>query len=546
MIGPAEKELLFTFELHQADLPSFQVINLEGEEAVSQLFNFEITLVSNTPDVDLQRVLNTSATLRIWSRDHSRSVPYQGMLAVFEQLGHVDNYYFYRAVLAPRLWRLNLTWINDVYVDEQRIPDIIQRILDRNNLKGSDVRINVKNDSDFRKRSFVCQYQETDLSFISRWMESEGLYYFFEHEDDQATGEVLCITDYKEGQPNTALTLRYTPPENIQTGLQDSCVTAFNCRKTHVPGKVLVQDFNFRNAILEDDLKYESGVAHGQTGAFMFYGDNLRDEDEAKRLARIRAEELSCRNTLFTAEAYAIGVRSGRFITVTHHFRDDYNTKYWVTRVRHKGSQTGVVLSGQTTLHNDGEQGSTYQCFFEAQPADQQFRAPRTTPKPVISGVLSAIIDAKDGGDMAEINEYGQYKVQFMFDYSEKSANQGSSWLRMLTPYAGKHEGMHFPLLKGTEVLIGFIGGDPDQPIIMGAAPNSETRNIVRDINAACNGVRTNGGNIMNMVDKPGQEVIAIYSPAQTSGIYIGTFPTVGPDVSLSAVDPVKVLKSIT
>lgn len=544
--GSAEHEMLFTFEFGQAGLPDFQVVRFEGDEAVSQLFRFDITLVCDSPDVDLDRFLDCNATLRLWSHDRATSVPYHGMLSDIEQLGQVDNYCFYRVTLVPRLWRLGLTLLNDVYLNEQRIPDVVRSILERNSLKGPDVRINVKNDSAYRQRSFICQYQETDLNFISRWMEHEGLYYFFDHDDGTATGEVLRITDFKEAQPDNTLTLRYTPPENVQTGYQDACVTAFNCRKTHVPGKVLVQDFNFRKASLGDNLKSEHAVANGQTGEFMYYGDNLRTEPDAQRLAQVRAEELACGQTVFSGEAPAIGVRSGRFLRVSHHFRNDFNAAYWVIRVHHKGSQTGVILAGQNTRYNEGEQGSYYHCHFDALVASQQFRAPRVTPKPVISGVLNAIIDAEGDGEFAELNEYGQYKVQLMYDYSSKSANKGSSWLRMLTPYAGKKEGMHFPLLKGTEVLIGFIGGDPDQPIILGAAPNSETPNIVRDVNAVCNGVRTAGGNLMNMVDKPGKEVVTLYSPAKTSCIYIGTFPSTGADVTLSVINPTNVLNKVT
>ncbi len=239
-------------------------------------------------------------------------------------------------------------------------------------------------------------------------------------------------------------------------------------------------------------------------------------------------------------------MRSGYFLEVTHHYRDSYNGKYWVTSVQHQGSQTGVILAGQNTAYNDNEQGALYECQFTALEASQQFRPVRTTPKPVIAGILNAVIDAEGEGDHAELNEYGQYKVQLLYDYSSKSANKGSSWLRMATPYAGKNNGMHFPLLKGTEVLISFVGGDPDQPIIVGAVPNSENPNVVRDANAACNGVRTSRGNVLNMVDKPGSEVVSLFSPAKGSCVYIGTFPLIGADVSLGTPNPADVLKNIS
>lgn len=548
MSSTTDRELLFTFEFKREGFPDFKVIRFEGEEAVSRLYRFNIILASSSSEFDLDSALNCNATLRIRSRDLSRSVPYHGMVSDIEQLGQVDEYNFYRLTLVPRLWRLSLNKLNDVFLDEFRIPDVIRHILERNGLRGPDVRMAIQNMDVYRQRSFICQYEESDLAFVSRWMEQEGLYYFFDHEDDSATGEVLRIVDFKDAQPDKSITLRYTPPEHVQTDRQDSCVTSFTCRKTHVPGKVLVQDFNFRTAAMEDNLNSEAEVAGGRQGLHMFYGDNVRSEADVKRLAKIRAEEIACQGTVYHGTAPAIGVRSGYFMDVSHHFRGDMNGRYWVTSVQHQGSQAGVVLAGRNTVYNRDEQGSIYECSFTALPGSQQFRAERLTPRPVVHGVLNAIIDSEGDGEHAELNEYGQYKVQLMYDYPNPEHEKNSSWLRMATPYAGNKNGMHFPLLKGTEVLIGFVKGDPDQPIILAAVPNSENQNIVRDTNAYCNGVRTVAGNIMNMVDKPGQEAIALYSPKMNSAIYVGTFPLTGADVSLDdtkSSDPVSIIENL-
>lgn len=546
MSSTTDRELLFTFDFNREGFPAFKVIRFQGEEAVSRLYRFDIILCTESADVDLDAALNSNATLRIRSRDLSRSVPYHGMVSEIEQLGQVDEYHFFRLTLVPRLWRLGLNHLNDVFLDEFRIPEIVGHILERNGLSGPDVRMNVQNMQAYRQRSFICQYEESDLAFVSRWMEQEGLYYFFDHES--ATSEVMCIVDFKEAQPDKAIALRYTPPENVQTDRQDSCVTAFTCRKTHVPAKVLVQDFNFRTAAMEDNLNFQADVSGGRRGLRMFYGDNLRSEADVRRLANVRSQEIACKATVCHGTAPAIGVRSGYFLEVSHHFRDDMNGRYWVTSVQHQGSQAGVVLAGRNTVYNRDEQGAIYECSFTALAGTQQFRAERLTPRPVVHGVLNAIIDSEGDGQHAELNEYGQYKVQLMYDLPNPDQKKNSSWLRMATPYAGNNNGMHFPLLKGTEVLVGFVKGDPDQPIILAAAPNSENHNIVRDTNAYCNGVRTVAGNIMNMVDKPGQEAIALYSPKKSSAIYIGTFPLVGTDVSLveqKTSDPASVIENL-
>ncbi|MFT0531304.1 type VI secretion system Vgr family protein [Castellaniella hirudinis] len=540
----ADKELLFTFELAPFDA-SFQVIRLEGREAISEPFEFQLILVSDQADIDLDAALQASATLKLRSRDQSRSVPYHGMLASIQQLGYVDQYYFYQARLVPRFWKAGLNRLNEVYLNEQTLPDLITQVLERNNLRGPDVRLLLKNPAVYRPRSFTCQYQESDLNFLSRWMEQEGLYYYFDHSG--TTGEVLTILDHRQAQPADAVTLRYTPPENVQTDRQDSCVTAFSCRKTQLPSAALVQDFNYRKASLGDSIRHESAIPQGAQGRYMLYGQNLRTEDDAQRLAAVCAEGFNAQGTVYLGEAPAVGVRSGYFLDVTHHFRDSVNARYLVTQVQHQGSQAGVVLAGQNTAYNQGERGSAYHCQFQAIPADLQYRAPRSTPRPVISGVISAIVDAEGNGKLAEINEYGQYKVQLPYDYSDKPLNKGSSWLRMATPYAGKFEGMHFPLLRGTEVLLAFNQGDPDQPVILGAVPNSEHQSIVRNVNSTSNAVRTVGGNFMNMSDQPGREFVGVYSPVKSSMFYIGTLPQAGSQEQAPspASDPVSILSSL-
>lgn len=519
----ADKELIFTFELSPSSA-SFQVIRLEGHEGISQLFEFQLTLVCDQRDIDLDAALQASATLTIRSRDATRTAPYHGMLASIEQLGCVDQYYFYQATLVPRLWKAGLNQINEVYLDEQTLPQLIPKILQRNNLRGPNVRMLLKNPQAYRERSFICQFQESDLNFLSRWMEQEGLYYYFDH-DSSPSGEVLTILDHQEAQPATVTTLRYTPPENVQTDRQDSCVTAFTCRKTHLPGATLVQDFNYRKASLADDVRHQSRIPQGTQGTYMLYGQNLRTPEHARQLADICAQAIDAQGSVYHGSTPATGLRSGYFLEVTHHFRESCNARYLITGVQHRGSQAGVVLAGKNTAYNRNEQGSIYTAEFQAIPAALQYRSARITPRPVISGVLSAWVDAEGSGKLAEINEFGQYKVQLPYDLSDKPLNKGSSWLRMASPYAGSSEGMHFPLRRGSEVLLAFNQGDPDQPIILAAVPNSEHPSIVSRVNQTSNAIRSVSGNYLNMSDKPGQESFGMYSPVKHTMVYIGTIP---------------------
>lgn len=534
MLDIFNAESRFLFSSDNFDWTQFGVIKLEGHEAISKPFRFELQIVSTNDDIDFDEMVNSKATIKIRTQDLQTSVPYHGIVSEFEQLSRIGDFALYRVVVVPRLWNLSLGRMIDVHLDDQTVPELIESVLKKNGLS-NDYKMSLKNagllssilgsSGDYRKRSFVCQYQESDLEFISRLMESEGLYYYFEHEsliDFFQSGEKLMITDYKESHSLLKFKLlRYAQPEDIQTSEQDNCVIRMSVKQKKLPKEVLVRDFNYRKADLADSLEGSADVSGDGHGTVMFFGENLRTTDDAKRIAKVRAEELSCQGKIIEAEATAVGVRSGEAVVISHHYRFGFNGKYLVTEVRHSGVQNFTLLSGQNT--ESGERGTVYSAHFKAIPSDAQFRAPRVTPKPVIAGTLSAIIDDEGSGQYAQVNEYGQYKVQLLYDYSDKSANKGSTWLRLMSPYAGPNNGMHFPLLKGTEVLIAFNGGDPDQPVILGAVTNSETENMVTSDNNTKAGFVTPGRNVISIEDKAGQEGIMIASPGGGAISFYGT-----------------------
>ena len=511
MADDLDQELRFFFKSAGQGPASLKVVRLEGSEAISQLFRFELILVSNSAEIDFKDMLSNSATLTIRSYEGSKEFPYHGELAEFEQLNKVNEFVFYRAVLVPKVSRLSLNQINEVYLNEKSIPEVIEQVL-KVDITNSDFEMVLKDKSAYRKRSFICQHQESNLDFISRWMEFEGMYYFFEHGDADSGTDKLKILDYKQGHPNQSLSLKYCQAEDLQTQFQDQNVTGFICRQKPLPKTVIVQDFNYRQANLEN-LKATETVSDTGRGEVMFYGDNLRTNEEAKALAKVRAQELQARGQIFLGEATAVGLRSGYFLELTEHYRDSFNAKYLITEVQHFGSQAGAILAGNVTPYNSDGGITNYRASFIAIPAEMQYRAERVTPKPVIAGTMSGVVDGEGSGDYAEINEHGQYKVQLLYDLSDKNDNKGSAWIRMASPYAGSRNGMNFPLLKGAEVLLSFIGGDPDQPVIMSAVPNSENPNVVTSDNQNSSGLLTPSGNRLTFSDEPGQSGYEIYVP---------------------------------
>jgi len=517
----ANKRFEFSSKAFAED--KFAVVNMEGFEAISQPFRFTLTLVSDDASIDFDKMLENPATFSIYAPDGASHTPYHGVLAEFDQLHRADGYVFYRATLVPRLWRLSLYRISEVYLNEQTIPATLETVLKNGRLTSADYELKLT--SAYRPRSFVCQYQETHLDFLSRWTEKEGMYYYFDHADKF---DKLIIVDSRTMHDAQATRISYRPGDELETGVASDSVQDFVCRQRPLPNQVVLQDFNHRKAAVQ--LKAQATVSASGIGEVMLYGENFRDLEEGNRYAKLRAEEIVCGGKVFSGESTAVGMRSGYFVELSRHYREDFNGQYLVTEIHHQGSQAGALLSGIRSPFNEQAQGpeTSYHNSFRAIASSVQFRAERVTAKPRVAGTMSATIDSEGSGEYAELDAYGQYKVQLPFDRTDKNANKGSARVRMATPYSGSDHGMHFPLHKNAEVLLSFIDGDPDQPVIVGAVPNSENANIVSETNAHDNRISTAGGNQMFMGDTRGREALWLHSPFHNSAIGIGSTEAAG------------------
>ena len=514
------------FDFHSAALDpgTFAVVQMEGFEAISQPFRFTLTLVAHDAALDPEPVLAQPATFTIHAPDGAQSTPYHGVLAEFDQLHRADGYVFYRATLVPRVWNLSLYRASEVYLNEQTIPSVLMKVMNDAQFRPDDFEFRLT--ATYRPRSFVCQYEETHLDFLSRWMEHEGIYYYFDH--GSGTDRLIAV-DNVIMHDAAAVPLDYRPDDELDTGVSGRAVRDFVVRHRPLPREVVLQDYNHRKAALE--LNASAIVSQNGRGQMMLYGENFRDLDEGNRYAKLRAEEMLCNGRTFSGEGRAVGMRSGYFAELSHHYRTDLNGRYLITEIHHEGSQAGALLAGMRAA--DGASGASgeiaYRNRFRAIGAAVQFRAPRRTPKPRIAGTMNATVDSEGSDRYADLDEYGQYKVQLPFDLTAKHPGKGSARIRMATPYSGSDHGMHFPLHKGAEVLLSFVDGDPDQPVILGAVPNSTNRSVVSERNAHANLIHTAGGNEIRLNDQDGSQVTWLSSPYMNSVIGVGATSTSGP-----------------
>ncbi len=502
---------------------SFDVVNLNGFEGISRSFRFDLILMSSKADVDFDAMLANQAELRIFAPDGSASTPYYGELSGFEQLQQVGDIVFYRATLVPRLDRLGLGRTSDVYVSDQTIPQVLDEVLKAGGLLSTDFVINTRRT--YRSRDLVCQFQESSLDFVNRWTEKEGMHYFFEH-DEKLGFEKLQVIDSKSLIPADTVKVKYLPVESTAGSKETNLVHGFVRRQKQLPRQVVLQGFNYSKAGVP--LEVTSVISATGKSDVMLYGENFLDEKEGKSYAEIRAEEIISRSLVFAGESTALGLRSGYFLDLSGHYRADVNGKYLVTEIHHSGSQAGILLAGISSPYTESSRETWYRNTFTALQEKVQFRPERTTPRPRIGGTMTATVDSEGSGDYAELDDKGRYKIRMPFmkatdkDGKPKTPMHASALVRMATPYSGSDHGMNFPLHKGAEVVLAFTDGDPDQPLILSAVPNSENLNLVTNANPAQSRIRTKGGNAMVIDDTKGTEYIKFTSPYNNSKLVVG------------------------
>ncbi len=533
---------LCSFSSSATPLEPLLVVEWRGEEAISKPYRFEIKLASLNPLLDDEAMLGQPATLKLTDAK-GNAQPYHGVVTEAELLDSDGQYFYFNVVLEPRMALLRQSRFSEIWLDKN-LPDLIRGTLSEAGLQSEgpgtsggeadsydfDIRL-AADDLALKESSFTCQFEESSFAFLSRLLEYYGVYYFFEQQDDH---EAIVFCGDQRYQPQSETLLNYRPLDTaLDAGSGIALTRTFNRRLASQPKQVVVQDFSASNASLElfDSASIARGSlalnasaeqsesvesAAGFSGEQWLYGEHFGSNQEGQTLANLRAEEVGCRHREFHGNGRAVGLRAGYPMRLIGHLRLPLNTQYLIIQVQHDGSQPLPGL-GQDQAGTAGDTNTR----FIAIPGDVQFRPQRLTRKPRVQGLLSAVVDGDDAGQPL-LNQNGCYKVIFPFIRSDKGATRGSAWLRMASMSSGASHGMHFPLLKGTEVLVSFIGGDPDRPVITGSVPNSENPNMVNEKNATQSGLSTPGGHYLAMEDNPSGALMKMGAPAGNTEFTLG------------------------
>jgi type VI secretion system secreted protein VgrG len=466
-----------------------QVTRLDGREAISELFSFDLAIVCLKPgELSLDAMLGSDVSLVFVRRAGDKETEVRrihGMVVeATDKLDTETEFETFHIRVAPRAHRLTLIQTQQVFLDIS-VPDIIKKKLE---LVGLEEDTELRLMGTYEKREIVVQYRETDLAFISRLAEHLGISFFFEH--DSGTDKII-FTDQKSG---------YRPAEHASTATfrprGDRCdVYRLEATKRLVPSSFVTVDYNYRTPQLDLTGRHELGT--GYAGGIVEYAPHHTTPEEGMAIAKARAEEQGSRQLVYAGESDQPQLSAGVTFTLEGHKKLEDNTLL-VVDIEHHAQQVAMVHGGSGTE-------VPYRNTFHAIDAKLTYRPPRKTPRPRIHGVLTARIEPGEGGsigEFAKLDEDGRYTVKFYFDSGESEGPFSSSRVRMIQPHAGEYYGLHMPLKPGIEVLMIFMDGDPDRPLIVGSVPNPITPSPVTKDNATMSRIKTVSGIIIEMKDR--------------------------------------------
>jgi type VI secretion system secreted protein VgrG len=431
-----------------------------GREGISKLFSFHLDLLSDKNDISFKDIIGQRVTIRVLLSDGSSERYFNGFVSRFAQSGAGTTLTNYQMEVVPWLWFLTRSADCRIFQNET-IPDIIQEVFKTAGY--TDFKSSLT--ATYQPLEYCVQYRETDFNFASRLMEQYGIFYYFEHEDGKHT---LVLAD--SASVHTPCPDQESANYNQSSGDLDSedVVTAWHIEQELRTGKYSLTDYNFETPSTSLMAGEPTVVNVGGNSNFEIYdypGIHLTQSDGGS-VAKLRMQEEEASHMMISGSSVCRAFTSVYKFDLKEHYRDDANDSYVLTEVQHVAT-VGSYSPG------DSDTPAHYSNHFTCIPASVPFRPPRVTPKPFVQGPQTALVVGKSGEEIW-VDKYGRIKVQFYWDRLGTKDENSSCWIRVSQPWGGKGWGSMWIPRMGQEVVVSFVEGDPDRPLITGRVYNAD------------------------------------------------------------------------
>jgi type VI secretion system secreted protein VgrG len=478
-----------------------------GEEGISQLFHFQLDLLSEDPAIDFDDIVGKNVTFSVRLADTASARYFNGYVSKFIQLPTEERLTHYQAEIVPWLWFLTRTADCKIF-QNKTVTDIVKDVFQYFNFTDFSDETN----SSYPVWEYCVQYRETAFNFVSRLMEQEGIFYFFRHENGKHTLVLGDDPSVHKPCPNQS-TVLFDRSAMRDSRHEEDVIFGWKQEQEMRPGKHALCDYNFQTPATRLNTEVNSQINQGGNMRFEVfdYPGIYEKLAEGDKLNKVRIEEQEAGHAVFYGDSDCRSLASGFKFDLTGYERRDQNVTYVLTRITHHAEE-GAFYSGAGSTGD-----STYKNAFAAILAPVVFRPPRVSPKPLIHGTQTAVVVGPSGEEIYT-DKYGRVKVQFYWDRLGKLNESSSCWIRVAEAVAGKGWGAVWTPRIGQEVVVSFLEGDPDRPLITGVVynavqmppyplPDEQTKSTFKSYSSKGGG----GFNEIRFEDKKGSEQIFIH-----------------------------------
>ena len=519
-----------TFIAHSPLGEQLEFRSMEGTEQLSRLFEFRVRLLSDSPSISAKSLLGKDMSIEIdlTTEDAGSGKRFiSGQVTQFTYIGRDGDFSAYQAVLRPWLW--HATRRSDFKIFQfKKAPDIIKEVLGKYGFSIED-----KLMGNYREWTYMVQYGESDFNFVSRLMEEEGIFYFFSHSNGSHKLVLADDIGSVSPLPNGPTTIAYYPNSRAAHVHSEDFVDGWVYAEDIASGNFEANDYDFEKPQTDLTTRQQQPAGHSEDSREQYeWPGGYTEHGDGENYARIRIEQQKAQREIAQGEGNARNIAPGYLFTLSKYPRQDQNKEYLIESAHYRFEENvrrSDGAGGSGAAKRGGiDSGTTYRIGFAVVPQSTAYRSQRVTPKPHTTGPQTAVVTGPAGEEIYT-DSYGRVKVQFHWDRYGQHNENSSCWIRVSQTWAGANYGsMHIPRI-GQEVIVDFLNGDPDYPIITGRVYNA-MQTVPWDLpaNKTMSGIKTHsskGGasgdglkngpgdaNVLRFEDKAGAEQLWLHA----------------------------------